>query len=498
MAAVCSSPTLRRMERSIGHLAIVLHAHLPWLAGHGVWPVGEEWLYQAWGDSYLPLVEVLTAHAERGGRDLVTLGITPVLAAQLDDPHCLAGMHAWLGLWQLRAHELAGRRDPVLRAAARLEHLAARHALDLFEGGWLAGGSARLRPLADAGAVELLGGPATHPFLPLLDERVASFALRIGLDDADLRWGGRPAGIWSPECGYAPGLERVFAAAGVTHLCTDESALARIGRSTSLGWRVADSDVVAFGRDLALTDRVWSSRTGYPGGAEYRDFHVRDRASGVQAWAVTSRHSHDKAPYHPEDASGVVLRDAEDFVTAVRKHLTAQHQAQPMAVVAWDAELFGHWWHEGPAFLDAVLTLLPAAGVRTTTLTAALARGQVGGTVELGPTSWGAGKDFRVWGGDQVLDLVEGNAAVQRELLTAVDGARSDPQRRQRDANLDSAARQALLALASDWAFMVSRGTAADYGRRRAEGHAGRMREVLAGAPSGPRRPFPHLDARLV
>ena len=42
-----------------GAFALVLHSHLPWLAHHGRWPVGEEWLYQVWAASYLPLLDVL-------------------------------------------------------------------------------------------------------------------------------------------------------------------------------------------------------------------------------------------------------------------------------------------------------------------------------------------------------------------------------------------------------------------------------------------------------
>ncbi len=493
--------SLLGVHEPVGDLAVVLHAHLPWVTGHGVWPVGEEWLYQAWAESYLPLVEVLERHAGQGREQLLTLGVTPVLAAQLDDEAALAGMHAWLGRWQLRAHELAGRRDPVLRAAAAREHAAAERRLETFEAGWLAGGSPRLRPLLDAGAVELLGGPATHPFLPLLDPRVAEFALRAGLEDAVVRVGSRPSGIWVPECGYSPGLELTLAAAGVSHLCLDESALVGAGRPRSSGWRLGGSDVVAFARDLPLTDRVWSSRTGYPVGAEYRDFHARDEVTGLQAWAVTSPHSPDKAPYQPEDAAKAVVRDAEDFVAAVRENLFAQQRAdrrrQPLAVVAWDAELFGHWWHEGPAFLDTVFSLLPQAGVRTTTLAGALARGQVGGNAAVGPTSWGAGKDFRVWAGDQVRDLREDADALQRELLAAVDGAERAGCL-DRDLRLDEAARETMLALSSDWAFMVTRDSAADYGRDRAFAHAGRARAVLGGAAPGARRPFSHLDARAL
>ena len=122
-----------------GMFALVLHSHLPWLANHGRWPVGEEWLYQSWAGSYLPLTTMLSTLADEGRTNLLSLGITPVLAAQLDDPHCLSGMHHWLGNWQLRAHEA---RD---RGLARREHRAAAGSLETFEKHWRHGGSALFR-----------------------------------------------------------------------------------------------------------------------------------------------------------------------------------------------------------------------------------------------------------------------------------------------------------------------------------------------------------------
>ena len=95
---------------SPGSFCLVLHTHLPWLPHHGRWPVGEEWLYQAWAQSYLPLVRMLDRFAAEGRRDVLTLGLTPVLADQLDDPYCLAGFGAWLADWRLRAEELSARR----------------------------------------------------------------------------------------------------------------------------------------------------------------------------------------------------------------------------------------------------------------------------------------------------------------------------------------------------------------------------------------------------
>jgi 1,4-alpha-glucan branching enzyme len=267
--------------------------------------------------------------------------------------------------------------------------------------------------------------------------------------------------------------------------------------------------VVAFGRDLDVTYRVWSPRSGYPGGRDYRDFHTYDHPSGLKPARVTGRSvaPEDKRPYDPARAASAVARDAADFVSVARERLVGLRErlGRPaLTVAAFDTELFGHWWHEGPAWLEAVLRALPAAGVRVTTLRGAVDAGLVGGPVELPPSSWGSGKDWRVWAGDQVADLVARNEQVQRTLLAAGPGPLV------RDPVRDALAQQALLALSSDWAFMVSKDSAAGYARDRAHGHAGRVEE-LAGLLGAGRRGaalrriagwggadavFGHLDAR--
>jgi 1,4-alpha-glucan branching enzyme len=158
--------------------------------------------------------------------------------------------------------------------------------------------------------------------------------------------------------------------------------------------------------------------------------------------------------------------------------------------------LYGHWWHEGPAWLAGVLRALPEAGVRVTTLRGALAAGHIGPPVRLPASSWGSGKDWRVWDGEQVADLVDAGAAVRRELLSTVDALVTD----HRDPLADRLATEALLALSSDWAFMVTKDSAADYALRRAAGHRARVTELAAalraGAAGSPGGPFGHVDAR--
>jgi len=459
-----------------GSFCLVLHSHLPWLPHHGTWPVGEEWLYQAWAHSYLPMVELLEQFAAEGHRDVLTLGVTPVLAAQLDDPYALRACHDWLGNWQLRAQFAATQwREPLLRDLAAREFRAAGKALETFETRWRSGFSPILRRLADDGVLELLGGPLTHPFQPLLHPSVRSFALREGLADTALRLGRAPAGIWAPECGYAPGMEEDYAAAGVERFLVDGPAL---HGDTHAARPVGASDVLCFGRDLEVTYRVWSPKAGYPGDPAYRDFHTFDHPSGLKPSRVTGKHvpPHEKRPYDPTLAAAAVAKHADDFVATVvarLRSLRARHGRPGLVVAAYDTELFGHWWHEGPAWLAAVLRALPTAGVRVTTLRGALEAGHVGPAVELPASSWGSGKDWRVWDGEQVSDLVTAGAALQDELLAVPAVSWRDPVR-------DQLVREALLTLSSDWAFMVTKDSAADYARRRAKVHGDRFAELAA------------------
>ncbi len=484
---------------SEGTFCLVLHSHLPWLAHHGAWPVGEEWLYQAWAHSYLPVVDLLERFADEGRADVLTLGVTPVLAAQLDDPYSLRGMHDWLGNWQLRAHSAAAR----LPELSAREHRGSAWALDVFESRWRHGFSPILRSIVDSGVVELLGGPAAHPFQPLLDPALRAFSLDVGLADTRLRLGRAPEGIWAPECAYAPGMEHGYAAAGVRRFMVDGPSL---HGDTAAGRPVGTSDVLCFGRDLEVSYRVWSPKVGYPGDPAYRDFHTYDHPSGLKPSRVTGKGvaPEHKQPYDPEAAAVAVARDAADFVDVVvrrLRQLRERHGKPSLVVAAYDTELYGHWWHEGPQWLEAVLRALPAAGVRVTTLRGAVEAGHVGPPVEIPPSSWGAGKDWHTWSGPQVADVVALNADVQRELLALDLGGVT------RNPVADQAVREALLALSSDWAFMVTKDSAADYARYRAKVHADRFAELAAllrrGSGSGRAAelrpvdgPFGHLDAR--
>ena len=465
-----------------GQFTLVLHSHLPWLANHGRWPVGEEWLYQSWAASYLPVFAMFRRLAADGFTDVASVGITPVLAAQLDDPHCARSMHEWLADWQLRAAEAATSDNDSRSAMGTREYRNAAQALAEFEQHWAHGGAPLLRSVAQSKVIEILGGPLAHPFAPLLDPRLRRFSLAEGLADAQRRWGHTPRGIWAPECAFAPGMETEYAAAGVGHFMVDGPTL---HGDTSLARPVGTTDTLAFGRDLTVSYRVWSPRSGYPGHAAYRDFHTYDHASGLKPSRVTGKTvaAEDKKPYDPARADATIDRHVEDFVAHVRQRLIDESEriGRPALVVAaFDTELFGHWWYEGPIWLERVLRRLPEAGVTVGTLAGADDAGYVGTPVDLPASSWGSGKDWRVWNGPQVQHLVQLNSEVAQTAIDAVDKLLDAPTGRNHIA--DQIVREALLTLSSDWPFMVSKDTAADYAVNRAHTHAHATREIVDAA----------------
>lgn len=476
-------------ERVPGQFTLVLHSHLPWLPNHGRWPVGEEWLYQSWADSYLPTFGVLRRLAADGFTDQLSLGITPVLAAQLDDPYAAASMHEWLADWQLRAMEAATSRDADRADTGTREFRSAAAALTDFESNWRHGGSPQIRGLVSSGVVELLGGPLAHPFQPLLDPRLRRLSLREGLADARSRWGSTPSGIWAPECAYTPGMETEYADAGVRHFMVDGPTL---HGDTALGRPVGDSGVVAFGRDLTVSYRVWSPKSGYPGHADYRDFHTYDHETGFKSVRVTGKTvpAHEKKPYDPARVSAAIDKHVDDFIGAVRERLVSESDriGRPALVVAaFDTELYGHWWHEGPIWLERLLRRLPQAGITVGTLDTARRNGYVGASVEISDSSWGSGKDWRVWEGPQVQHLVQLNSEVTGTALDSLDkrasSAGSSP--RLRDEVADQILRETLMTVQSDWPFMVSKDTAAGYAQDRAYKHAHATREICAASDAG-------------
>lgn len=486
-------------------LALVLHAHLPFVRhpendDH----LEERWLFEALAESYLPLVDVFERLARDGVPYRLTLSVSPTLAAMLGDALLGARFVRWLSrLDRLARREraLVTASDPLAPAldhALRCVALAAR-TWDALGGDVLGA----LRRLADAGHLELAGCAATHGYLPgLAAVPGAVFTqLAVGADAHRDVFGRTPHALWLPECGYLPGLDATLAKLGVRATVLDTHGVLFARPRPPFGVFapvLSPSGVAFFARDPEASEAVWSRKAGYPGDPAYREYHrdavdvlPRERVAdvlppidarvqtGLKLWRITGG-GDEKEPYDPAAAAERARVHAAHFVGERRARLDGARfilrDRAPVCVAPYDAELFGHWWHEGPLFLEQVLR---AAAPFTTTLSGHLARCPELAVVQPAPSSWGEEGHSRVWLGEHTAALWPAVHAAARELPRLVGrhlGSTSPLAQRV----LRQACREALLSQSSDWPFLVHTGTAPHYARARLEAHLDRFRELAA------------------
>jgi 1,4-alpha-glucan branching enzyme len=462
-------------DRTVGDLAIVLHSHMPYVEGFGTYPFGEEWLFEAWARSYVPVLDV----AER-----LTMTITPVLADQLEADGVGERMLAFLGKHRVEAADRdAAERGVALRPAVESELKRYASAIKRLE----RLGEKPLRAFEEAhakGRIALMTSAATHAVLPKL-ATVAGRRLQV---DAGLRSHGRrfgeTAGFWLPECAYAPGLEAVLVERGIAYTCLDQSAHER-GTAPLVPIRLPGG-VVAFTIDWPTVRLVWSDG-GYPSDPAYLEYH-RLSPNGMRLWSVGG------APYDPAAATKRASEHASSFLAAVRDRLErhrSERGARGLCVFAIDTELLGHWWAEGPIWLREVLSGARLERIRMLTLPQAL-REHEPEDRPAREASWGEGKSLETWDSPSVSDLLWATRRSELRLLRALAARTLDGPSALR------AARELLALQSSDWAFMDHRGQAGDYPYARATAHAEALLQAIhSGGAVDPRVRNLAPDVRL-
>jgi len=448
------------VKRSPGELALVLHTHMPYVLGHGTWPFGEEWLWEAMATCYLPLLDVLGEGAP------LTLSLTPVLCEQLADPAVPERFTAFLRDVRRETHakDVAGCREAGKAAfAAELERAAEDYerALARFEalGGDLLGALAPHASWTSA---------ATHAVLPLLaTDAGVRLQLAGGIASHRERFGGWAGGFWLPECAHAGWLDPLLEEAGVRATCIDLTDVHGHGAAAQLAPLATEDGPLLVPIDRATMELAWSE-DGYPAHPAYRDYH-----------AFTVHHHrvwrNDGATYDRAAALAQVRAHAADFVARTIERIEAGAAAlgRPALVVcALDTELLGHWWYEGLDWLAAVIEEAERRGLALAPLDEALARHEPAPAPPGGlpTTTWGTPRDLSTWEGPRVADLAWRARAAELRTLAAPNGHRPSP----------AALRELQLLQSSDWAFQVTRELAGPYPRERFEGHLARLQAALA------------------
>lgn len=453
----------------VGRLAIVLHTHMPEVIGHGVWPFGEQWLWETVCTSYLRVADAVRGKA-------VTIGLTPVLADQLEamrgepgDRLCdwvsgERGSREYLYAEDMNAFEQVGRPD--LKEALAPQMAGYRREIVRFETEFARDLNSMFGELSRDGA-ELLAGPATHPVMPLLaTDSGRDLQLARGIESHARRFG-KAAGIWLPECAWDRGLDRALARAGVEYFCVDQSG--RFGEASlkNLEPIATPSGPIAIPLDWQMVAKVWRA-DGYPASGAYRStFNLTSHGlmpydNNGDAWDAEGARSQAKA-------------HADAFLRSLAARLEhyADERGRPgTSVFAADTELFGHWWYEGPWWLEAVLELAQDYGIELVTLGEA-ARECEPAERDLLRSSWGRNKSLETWDSPNIASMVWDQRRAELDFDRAVAFGRVGDRQR---------AEQELLALqSSDWAFMESNRSAGDYGARRFAEHLASFESALGG-----------------
>jgi 1,4-alpha-glucan branching enzyme len=483
-----------------GYFALVLHAHLPFVR-HPEDPtvMEEQWLYEGITGTYLPLIQMFEGLLSDGIWYRCTVSLSAPLISMLTDDLLKERYAKSLDkLIELTEKEIdRNRAEPHYQRLAHMYHdrfLSLRHTWRCHEGDLVRA----FAKLQDAGRIEVITSTATHAFFPLMDRNWAALRaqVHVAADLYERHFGRRTRGIWLGECGYVPGVDELLREAGIRFFFVDAHGILYADRRPVYGSYAplyCPSGVAAFGRDSESSQQVWSAKEGYPGDPQYRDFY-RDIGfdlptdyigpyihpeghrmyTGIKYHAITHDKLHDKWVYDPDVARKRAGEHAADFRMKRQQqvdHLSRNMDRPPMIISPYDAELYGHWWYEGPQFLGDLFRQLhhDQHDVETITPGDYLDRHPTNQLAVPCASSWGQAGYNSYW-------LNESNAWTYRHLHAASERmaelARSYPWSDGLTARaLNQAARELMLAQSSDWAFIMKTGTTVPYATRRFNEH---------------------------
>ncbi len=484
-----------------GYLAVVLHAHLPFLR-HPEDPtvMEERWLYEAVADTYLPLLRLFEGLAHDRVPFRCTLSLSAPLLSMLRDDLLKERIGKHLdSLIALAESEIERtKREPWYQKLAHMY----RERFGALRATWQAhdGDLVRaFRRLVESGAgLEIITSTATHGFFPLMNQCWPAMRAQVEVA-AELHercFGRRTPGMWLGECGYVPGVDELLRDSAIRYFFVDSHALENAERPALFGVHApiyCESGVAAFARDAESTRQVWSAKEGYPGDPHYRDFY-RDIGfdlpvdylapwihpeghrlyTGFKYHAITHAKLHDKWVYDPEKARGQAGLHATHFRESRRRQAEAlasrmdpRVERPPLIVAPFDAELFGHWWYEGVQFLDDLFRQLhfDQQAIEPITPAQYLLRHPTHQVATPSASSWGQRGFNEYW-------LNESNAWVYPHLHEAAERMVALARRFRQPTALEQralqqAARELLLAQSSDWAFIMKTGTTVSYAERR-------------------------------
>lgn len=483
-----------------GYLCLVLHTHLPYVR-HPEFEdfLEEDWLYEAITETYIPLIEVFENLVKDKVDFRLTMSLTPTLISMLSDNLLQERYLAHIDkLIELAGKEIERTRlEPEFNRLARMYRERFSRCRDIFSQ-YNRNLALAFKKFQDLGKLEIITCAATHSYFPLMEVAKSSIRaqLKCAVSQYEKVFGRAPRGIWLPECGYNPGDDQLLKESGLRYFFTDAHGLLHGSPRPKYGVFAPayckTSHVACFARDLESSKQVWSSIEGYPGDYNYREFY-RDIGfdldydyikpyispdgtrinTGIKYYRITGS-ANDKKPYDLQAAREKAAEHAGNFMFNRHEQIEYLYEIlhkKPIIVSPYDTELFGHWWFEGPMWLDSLIRKihLDQDVIRMITPMEYLEENPCNQVITPSMSSWGYKGYSEVWlqgANDWIYRHLHEASWRMNELVKNNPGAHGLLRRA-----LNQALRELFLAQSSDWAFILATGTHTSYAVKRVKEH---------------------------
>ena len=493
------------MNQTKGYVSFVLHAHLPFIHHpESEDYLEEQWLFEAISETYIPLLTNFEMLVNEGVDFRITMSLTPPLLCMLSN-ELLQNRY----IKYLNQHiELASKEIERTKNDARLNELAKyyfdRYSNDLkvFKEKYNCNIINGFKHYQDIGVLEIITCGATHGYFPILytTEQTVKAQIAVGVQTYEKFLGRKPRGIWLPECGYVPEADKYLKEFGIEYIITESHGILYANPAPVFGTFapiISPKGIIAFGRDIESSRQVWSSEIGYPGDFNYREFY-RDIGyeadydyikpyiahngvrvhTGIKYYRITGK-TENKDYYNIQWAKDSAEKQAGHFFDCRTKQIdfaSKYTQNPPIILCPYDAELYGHWWYEGPYWLYVLFKKIYYDKSNFELITPSEYIDKFPVMQECSPcrSSWGAHGYSEVWlngSNDYAHKHLHHLGEKMVELAHAFYNE-SDPLKIR---VLNQCAREVLLAQSSDWLFIITNGTMVDYAKKRIKDHVGRF-----------------------
>lgn len=529
-----------------GYVSFVLHAHLPFIHHPESNDYLEEsWLYEAISETYIPLLKNFKKLVDEGVNFRITMSMTPPLLSMLDNKLLQQKYINYLkNLIELSEKEIKRTTfNEKMNNLSKYYYERYSEDLRLFRDEFKCDLISQFKHFQDIGVLEIITCGATHGYFPILyvNEKTVRAQIAVGVQTYERYFGKKPRGIWLPECGYVPEADKYLREFGVDYAIVESHGVLYANPTPVYGTLapiVSSQGFTVFGRDMESSRQVWSSINGYPGDYNYRDFY-RDIGyeadydyikpyiahNGVRVHTGIKYHritgdTDNKDIYDIQWAKDSAERQAGHFLNSRTEQIeNASHYMNkpPIVLCPYDAELYGHWWYEGPYWLYILFKKIYYDECNFELITPSEYMDRYPEIQQCQPcrSSWGANGYSEVWlnpsndyahkhlhtAGDRMCELAYKfkdsynvlndldnkikDLKKEKKPITSITSSSKYRNAKLQVRALNQAARELLLAQSSDWLFIITNNTMVDYAHRRIKDHIGRFTRLYNELNSG-------------